>query len=271
MREASTKPSAATVLPAPVACSNQKRLAALGSSGCSASWRRRRRRRPVAPSPAAPRARRRPRRRPPRPGCRRARAATSSSADGAVAVAVAVALRPRRAARSACPTARRPGGRRAPCRRPACGSSSLSSRSRPEQQRRTAPPGDATGTLSPASSSASAASSATRRGVPGASAVAASSPSKTKGSRVNFAARSRSVGSGGVRGLRRPLAWIQPRKGETFGEMTAAAVGCGRPVERSRARDRAGSRCGCAPSDRAARECLLLSRPAGGDVADLPP
>ena len=36
MREASTKPSAATVLPAPVACSNQKRLAALGSSGCSA-------------------------------------------------------------------------------------------------------------------------------------------------------------------------------------------------------------------------------------------
>ena len=35
MREASTKPSAATVLPAPVACSNQKRLAALGSSGCS--------------------------------------------------------------------------------------------------------------------------------------------------------------------------------------------------------------------------------------------
>ena len=38
VREASTKPSAATVLPAPVACSNQKRLAALGSSGCSGSW-----------------------------------------------------------------------------------------------------------------------------------------------------------------------------------------------------------------------------------------
>ena len=32
MREASTKPIAATVLPAPVACSNQKRLCALGSS-----------------------------------------------------------------------------------------------------------------------------------------------------------------------------------------------------------------------------------------------
>ena len=35
VREASTKPSAATVLPAPVACSNQKRLAALGSSTAS--------------------------------------------------------------------------------------------------------------------------------------------------------------------------------------------------------------------------------------------
>ena len=33
----STKPSAATVLPAPVACSNQKRRAAPGSSGCSGS------------------------------------------------------------------------------------------------------------------------------------------------------------------------------------------------------------------------------------------
>ena len=37
VREASTKPIAATVLPAPVACSNQKRLCALGSSGASAS------------------------------------------------------------------------------------------------------------------------------------------------------------------------------------------------------------------------------------------
>src|SRR3954464_471725 len=37
VREASTKPSAATDLPTPVACSNQKRLWALGSSGCSAS------------------------------------------------------------------------------------------------------------------------------------------------------------------------------------------------------------------------------------------
>ena len=35
VRDASTKPSAATVLPAPVACSNQKRLSAFGSSGAS--------------------------------------------------------------------------------------------------------------------------------------------------------------------------------------------------------------------------------------------
>src|SRR3954462_4738470 len=37
VREASTKPTAATVLPAPVACSNQKRLPAFGSSGASAT------------------------------------------------------------------------------------------------------------------------------------------------------------------------------------------------------------------------------------------
>ena len=37
VREPSTKPSAATVLPAPVACSNQKRLPAFGSSGAAGS------------------------------------------------------------------------------------------------------------------------------------------------------------------------------------------------------------------------------------------
>ena len=37
VREASTKPTAATVLPAPVACSNQKRRLAPGSSGASAT------------------------------------------------------------------------------------------------------------------------------------------------------------------------------------------------------------------------------------------
>ena len=37
VRDASAKPSAATVLPEPVACSNQKRLLAFGSSAASAS------------------------------------------------------------------------------------------------------------------------------------------------------------------------------------------------------------------------------------------
>jgi hypothetical protein len=37
VREASTKPSAATVLPAPVACSNQKRRPSPGSSGCASA------------------------------------------------------------------------------------------------------------------------------------------------------------------------------------------------------------------------------------------
>ena len=37
VREASTKPTAATVLPAPVACSNQKRRLAPGSSGASST------------------------------------------------------------------------------------------------------------------------------------------------------------------------------------------------------------------------------------------
>ena len=37
VRDASTKPSAATVLPAPVACSNQKRRPSPGSSRCASA------------------------------------------------------------------------------------------------------------------------------------------------------------------------------------------------------------------------------------------
>ena len=131
MREASTKPSAATVLPAPVACSNQKRLAALGSSGCSASWSS-----SSSPDSAAP--------------VQRllvlvllvlllagdpdgGERGDVVGGDRAVGRARCRCAGPRRAARSACPTARRPGGRRARCRRPACGSSSPSSRSRPSR------------------------------------------------------------------------------------------------------------------------------------------
>ena len=72
VREASMKPTAATVLPAPVACSNQKRRLAPGSSGASATTSGPRSR--PRPSPGAPRrdrARRSPRRaRRPRCRCR---------------------------------------------------------------------------------------------------------------------------------------------------------------------------------------------------------
>ena len=171
VREASTKPIAATVLPAPVACSNQKRRDAPGSSGCSGSC------------------------------------SSSSSCvllgvripvdrllvvvDLLVALelllaggqllddhlAVPVARRSpcgsgsRRAARSACRTARRPGGRRASCRRRGAARPRESSRSRPsisEYSRRHSTEGSSR----PASISASASSSARRRAVPSASATA---------------------------------------------------------------------------------------------------
>ena len=81
-----------------------------------------------------------------------------------------------------------------------CGSSWLSSRSRPssrENVRRHA----TDGSLAPASISAIAASNARRCGVPGASTVAASSPSARNGSRVNFEARSMSLDDGSVAGV----------------------------------------------------------------------
>ena len=164
VRDASTKPSAATVLPAPVACSNQKRLAALGSSARLGGDRPRRGSRPVerllvgvlvlaqllGQLLLAREARRREldaaRRRP-----------------APLRAPVAVAAAPRPAARSACRTARRPGGRRARCRRRAP--------ARPGRAggrgRAAATSGGASaveGTLAPSSSSASASSSARRRG-----------------------------------------------------------------------------------------------------------
>ena len=117
-----------------------------------------------------------------------AEASAAGGARGRDAVGRASRCPTRRAARSACPRARRPGARRARCRRRAWGSSSQSSRSSPsssDQRWRQA----TDGTFAPASSSASAASSARRRAVPGASWAAASSPSSTNGSRVNAAAR----------------------------------------------------------------------------------
>ena len=195
VRDASTKPSAATVLPAPVACSNQKRLPAFGSSGASASCSSSSSA-GARPSPAAPRAR--PRRRSSSPGmptgascelvlgdarrcrCRcRCAAASASSAvsvpDSAstwwaestvpsTSVRLVLAEQPLEAEQQREPSAaRRPT---APWRR----------RRSPPAQRR-APGGAA---------------------VPGASAIAASSPSERNGSRVNFDARSMSSDDGRV-------------------------------------------------------------------------
>ena len=196
VREASTKPSAATVLPAPVACSNQKRLPALGSSGAAGSWLVVVGRRARPPSPAAPPARRRPRRGPPRPG-------SPAEASGGVGG--------RRASRA--PFARRGGlgqqrGQRARERvdlvrveHGAVGELGLVLREQPvqaEQQRPALAPGDGR--------DLGAGLELRQRGVERAAAggagrerVAASSPSSTNGSRVNAAARSM-ASSGGMAG-----------------------------------------------------------------------
>ena len=111
VREASTKPTAATVLPAPVACSNQKRRLAPGSSGASSTTSASSASR-APPSPGAPprrgrarprrRARRRRRcrfaspfgpRRPPRVGRWRAvRAVPRGSAASSISVMIAASV-----------------------------------------------------------------------------------------------------------------------------------------------------------------------------------
>ena len=177
----------------------------------------RRRRRPRPPgrgrSPRRPRRRRRaparPRRSPPprSPAPRAARRrrrrvllvldAEDRGAGEYVDAPLPLPIRssPRPAARSACPRGRRPGGPRACVPSASLGSSSERTRSRPsssENSRRQA----VEGIFSPASSSASAWSSARRRGVPGASATAGSSPGCTNGSRVNASARAMSSSLG---------------------------------------------------------------------------
>ena len=189
VREASTKPTAATVLPAPVACSNQKRLPAFGSSGASAT----------------------------------SSASASSGVHCCGSSSSLLVVLVRDASLGVQHAARRPGPGASPfLRRSAssavsvpdsastwcadrtvpstrCGSSWESRRSSPSSSdhwRRQC--GD--GTFAPASSSTSAESSARRRGVPGASAAAASSPSVRKGSRANADARSISSIEGSVAG-----------------------------------------------------------------------
>ena len=180
-------PSAATVLPAPVACSNQKRRLAPGSSstesdaasssassaGSQSSGSSSASSSPSSstspdgsssegtwplPLPLPPLVR-----------------GTSSSAVSAISVP--------ESASTWCADSTVPSTR--------CGSSSDSTRSRPrmsEKSRRHC----TDGSVRPASSSASAASRAARRAVPAARAVPASSPSSTSGSRANSSARRRS-------------------------------------------------------------------------------
>ena len=92
VRDASTKPSAATVLPAPVACSNQKRLAALGSSTSSDDLLV-----GVRPVDRDPRRRPRPRAAPPgsssSPGRPAGASSSGSSETAPLELPVAVALR----------------------------------------------------------------------------------------------------------------------------------------------------------------------------------
>ena len=180
VRDASTKPSAATVLPAPVACSNQKRLPALGSSSASAGSS------PVDSSQSI--------------GSSGSSSSSSSSSPGmpagastGSATAVAPLPFPLRWA-SASRAVRVPDSAstwwaESTVPSTSLGSSTARSRSRPsrsENVRRQA----TEGASRPASISASAASSARRWAVPGASRATASSPSERNGSRANFEARS---------------------------------------------------------------------------------
>ena len=123
-------------------------------------------------------------------------AAPASTSTVAVGVPLRRCAAPRRAARSACPRARRPGGRRASCRRRAS--------ARPRRARARGPSSSeysrrqaVEGYVRPSAELGERARRArARRGVPGASATARSSPAWTKGSRVNASARAMSASLG---------------------------------------------------------------------------
>ena len=201
VRVASMKPTAATVLPAPVACSNQKRRAAPGSSGgllddlvfvLGAGFRPS----PAAPRPRAPRLRRAlrlprrlRRRRRRRSRLRRCRARRRRLRRRPARPRLGGAdLLPGPSARRGCRRARRPDAGRA--RRRRAGSAARPRGSAPA--RAAASSCGATRSRAPRRrprSRLSAASSACRRAVPGASA-SGPSPSSRKGSRANDDARS---------------------------------------------------------------------------------
>ena len=183
VRDASTKPSAATVLPAPVACSNQKRLAALGSSTSSETSSSGSDQSTGSSSPSS--SSRSSSGRSSSPG--RPAGASSSGSSGRSSPLRPLPLRCASASSAvSVPDSASTWWADSTVPSTSAGSSWESRRSSPsssDQRRRQR----VEGTLWPSSSSASTESSARRRGVPGASAVAASSPSSRKGSRVNEA------------------------------------------------------------------------------------
>ncbi len=186
------KPTAATVLPAPVACSNQKRRSAPGSSGASSTTSSSSAAAP--PSPGAPRRGRAPR--PPRlvggrlapparprplePRRRRRRRPLRRSFGRAACCSAISSVSVPESASTWC------GFSSAPSR--SFGGSSASSRSSPSSREKSRRHW-IEGASAPSSSSFSAASRARRRAVPGASA-SGPSPSSRNGSRANSAARS---------------------------------------------------------------------------------
>src|SRR6187549_2017840 len=183
VRVASMKPTAATVLPAPVACSNQKRRSAPGSSaspsggGSSSSSSAGASSQSCGSSSSASPA-------------SSERATGSSPLVAAVCCSAISSVRVPESASTWC------GFSSAPSR--SLGGSSASSRSSPSSREKSRRHW-IEGCPAPSSSSRSAVSSARRRAVPGASA-SGPSPSSRKGSRTNSAARSMSASDGTAAG-----------------------------------------------------------------------
>ena len=200
VREASTKPSAATVLPAPVACSNQKRLAALGSSAASPArllvlGARDRVQSSGSSSGSSSTS---SSGRSSSPGIAAEASISGSSLTRGAVRRAPLPLAPRCDSASSAvsvPESASTWWAESTVPSTSVGSSCESRRSRPsssDQRRRHL----LDGAVWPSASSFRTQSSATRRGIPGARDTDASSPSSRKGSRANASARSRSSEEG---------------------------------------------------------------------------
>ena len=258
VREASTKPSAATVLPAPVACSNQKRLRGVGvlgllgeltSSSLAAVVPVQRLLGLVVVLVA-----------PPRPGCRRGPARPGPRRPTPLPLPVAVALRLGEQRGQRARQRVDLMGARAPCRRPASarpGRAAARGPSSSENVRRQS----TEGTLSPASISASAASSATPPRRAGRERDRDVLALGDEGLARELRGPLEVSGSGRRAWPDRPLAWIQPRKARRFGKERpprwTATIGetlAGSTSSGNRERLRR-------PSESVTRECAPLKQP----------